>query len=600
MKAQLLFFWLFAFQILLSAQNINQLLRLAQQYEEGGRWKEAQQLYESMLTSNPDHPVIYERLKSLYLNTFSFLEAKSMIERMIKRNPNQPNLKVDLGQVFLKMGEEEKARNIFDQLIDNHAKESHIYHMIASVFTKERMVDEAIETYLKGRAQLQEQSLYAMNLSRLYAARQQFDQASEELLKFHFQNPKQTALVLNQYLQFPAVNTVMNQLVGPVKHAIKQYPMDLDLYRILAKIYEYHDQIREALKTVQSLEEKSPQKNQGEALYLFAEGIFTKGFVGDAKTAYQTILTNYPHFQALDIVLYKLAGCFEAENNIQEAIRLYQRIIHDFPDRHFAKTAALQTGRLEREKLFEPEKSIQTFQSLINKYPGTPESWTAELELSKSYIMINDTSAAVPLLKRNIKRTHPDYPGHPLRALFQLAQLRYFQMKYKQSLMLLDSLAAGKWKSDLFRDPVVNDALNLQFFIESYIQAATIKLNQISKADYLTYQKKYREALTVLDTVLQKDITAPIQGDALMRKGTILMELNDLKNALVPFKTLSVKLPKHVLADYALERCGYLYEALNDPKKALEQYDRILTNYPHSLFTETARKRIRYLEQNAS
>ena len=78
------------------------------------------------------------------------------------------------------------------------------------------------------------------------------------------------------------------------------------------------------------------------------------------------------------------------------------------------------------------------------------------------------------------------------------------------------------------------------------------------------------------------------------------MEMNDLKNALIPFKTLSVKLPKHVLADYALERCGYLYEALNDPKKALEQYDRILTNYPHSLFTETARKRIRYLEQNAS
>jgi tetratricopeptide (TPR) repeat protein len=600
MKVHLLFLCLLLSPMLLAAQNINQLLRLAQQYEEGGRWKEAQQLYESMLTSNPDHPVIYERLKSLYLNTFSFLEAKSMIERMIKRNPGQPNFEVDLGQILLKMGEEEKARDLFDQLIQTHAKENHVYQMVASVFTAETMIDEAIETYLKGRAQLQEPSLYAMNLSQLYATRQQYDRASEELLNFHFQNPKQTALVLNQYMQFPQANTVMSQLVGPIKHAIKQYPMDLDLYRILAKILEHQEQVREALKTIQTLEEKSPEKNQGQALFIFAESIFTKGFVGDAKSAYQTILTNYPHYQALDIVLYNLAGCLEAENNIPEAIRLYQRIVRDFPDRHFAKIAALQTGRLERETLFKPEISVQTFQSLIKKYPGTPESWTAELELSKSYIMINDTSAATPLLKENIKRTHPDYPGHSLRALFQLAQLRYFQTHYKQSLMLLDSLTAWKWKSASFRDPVVNDALNLRFFIESYHQTAPAQLKKISRADYLAYQKKYRDALTVLDSVLQKEITEPIQGDALVRKGTILMEMNELKNALVPFTTLSVELPKHVLADYALERCGYLYEVLNDPQKAMEQYDKILTNYPHSLFTETARKRIRYLEQNAS
>ena len=600
MKIRYFLFTFFAFQIILAAQNINQQLRLAQQYEEGGRWKEAQQLYESILTSYPDNPVVYERLKTLYLNTFSFLEAKSMIERMIKRNPDQTNLQVDLAQVLLKMGEDAKARNLFDQILKDHAKESHAYQMVAAVFTNERMIDDAIETYLKGRAGLQEPALYALNLARLYAARGQFDLASEEMLQFHFQNPKQTALVLGQYLQFPKALKVMQQLTGPINSAISKYPMDLDLYRILAKIYEYHEQNREALKTLRLLEEKLPRKDQGQALYQFAESVFTKGFVRDAKSAYQTILTNYPHFQALDIVLYKLAECFESENNIQKAIELYQRIIHDFPNRHFARVAALQTGRLERDKLLKPDESIQTFQSLINEYPNTPESWTAELELSRSYLIVNDTTAAKPLLEKNIRRKHPDYPGHHLRALYQLAQLKYFQGHYKQSVMLLDSLASGRWESDSFRDPVVNDALRLRFFIERNIQNSPNELGFLSKADYLVYQKKYREALTVLDTVLQKEISEPIQGDALVRKGAILMDMSDLKEALVPFKMLITKLPGHELADYALERCGYLYESLNDPKRAIEQYDKILTNYPHSLFKETARKRIRFLEQNTS
>ena len=166
--------------------------------------------------------------------------------------------------------------------------------------------------------------------------------------------------------------------------------------------------------------------------------------------------------------------------------------------------------------------------------------------------------------------------------------------------MLLDSLASGRWESNSFRDPVVNDALRLRFFIESYVQTAPGDLGLLSRADFLVYQKKYGEALTVLDTVLQDEISEPIQGDALIRKGTILMDMSELKEALLPFKLLASKLPDHILADYALERCGYLYENLNDPKKALEQYDRILTNYPHSLFAETARKRIRFLEQNTS
>ena len=247
MKIRYLLFLFFAFHIMLSAQNINQQLRLAQQYEESGRWKEAQQLYESMLTSYPDNPVVYERLKILYLNTFSFLEAKSMIERMINRNPEQPNLQVDLAQVLLKMGEETKARGLFDQILKDHAKENHVYQMVAAAFTNERMIDDAIETYIRGRTELQEPSLYALNLARLYAARGQFDLASEEMLHFHFQNPKQTALVLNQYLQFPKASKVLQQLTGPIKGAISKYPMDLDLYRILAKIYEHQERIGEAL-----------------------------------------------------------------------------------------------------------------------------------------------------------------------------------------------------------------------------------------------------------------------------------------------------------------------------------------------------------------
>jgi len=399
------------------------------------------------------------------------------------------------------------------------------------------------------------------------------------------------------YLKYPKSERVLSQLADPIIKAITDAPNLTDLYRLLAKLYEHHESYGDALKVIQTLEKKSPEKNQGTALFQFAEDVFLKGSVNESKAAFQKILTSYPQFQRRDQVLFGLAKCYEAESDFHRSIDTYNQIIDEFPKRAFTQYAALRLGLLQRDRLFDQKSAIQTFSFIKKNYPFSSAAWTAEIELALCYIIDSDTSSAIPLLLQNINRKHPDRPGHALQAMYYLGQLYYYNGNYEKSLACLDSLASNKWHDLSFQHPVVNDGLQLRFFIKRYAKTYPLQLHYISRADYLSFKRKYNEACTILDTVIRNDIHIPIQGDALFKKATLFILLKKPDKALSCFQLLLDNYPNHFLSDHALERCGYLYEKLNNDKLALLQYEKLLTDYPHSLFIEDIRNRIRNIEK---
>ncbi|MBN2104393.1 tetratricopeptide repeat protein [bacterium] len=581
------------------AQDINQQLRLAREYESAGRWKEARQLYESMYSEQPNHPVLYERLKELYMRTFAYTNAKAIIERQLKHNPDNPHLEVDLARVIFRMGNEKGAFDKLDSILKKYPETVSVYQLVASVYTAERLYDLAIKTYLKGRETLNQPNQFAISLSQLYAAQSDYILASEELVSYLKKNPTRIQFVQTLYLKYPKSEQVLKQLTGPLKRALDGSPDQLVFYRLLAKLYEHHEQYADALKIIQTLEKESPDKNQGNALFQFAEEVFLKGSIIESKAAFQKILTSYPQFQKRDRVLFGLAQCHEAESDYQQAIITYKRIVSEFDTRDFSKYAALHMGLLQRDRLFNVEDAIHTFQSIKNKNPGIPISWTAELELAQCYMIKNDTVSALPLLLQNIHRRHPDRPGHDLQAMYHLGQLYYFNGDYKKSLVWLDSLASNKWRDSSFQHPFVNDGLKLRFYIHQYYKSYPVQLHYLSRTDHLIFQRDYETACTTLDTVMKNSLHAPIQGDALFKKGELMILLNKNKNALLYFQKLLDVFPHHLLADHALERCGYLYEKLNKNTLALKQYEKLLTDYPHSLFSDDIRKRIQNIEKKS-
>ncbi|MBN1781775.1 tetratricopeptide repeat protein [bacterium] len=582
------------------AQDIGQLLRLGTEYETAGHWKQARQLYESMLLDNPDHPLIIDRLKSLYIRTFAFDDARNLLENEIRRNPGRVSLEVDLAHVIFLTGNEKDALDRWYTLLKRHEFDAGIYPLIADVMTDERLYDKAADVYLLARKNLRNNTLYAVNLAQLYAAQLNFRDASRELVLYLNRNRNQLHYVKSVYLRFPVSSRVLTQLEEPILDAVEKNPDALFLYQLLTAVYEHHGLYDKALKMILALEKRPAKENRGNALFSFAETVFTQGAVQEAKTAYLEILTSYPRFQHRNQVLIGLAKCYEAEENPEKAVSLYQQIADEYPDRGFSASALLRKGLIQRDALFDVRGAVQTFQYLIRQYQGSSEHGTAELELASCYLKLNQCDSASILLNKNVSDPVSRSSGHRMQSLFLLAQSQYFQGSFSNALTWLDSLSAGKWLSDSFQHPLVNDALRLRFFIKQHQERYPVQLQRISHADFLIFQRKFDQALVILDSLTAGKWTAPIQADASFRIGSTTLSMNRYTAALNHFQKIPDTFPHHYLADQAIERCGTIYEKMGQKKSAVNQYERLLTDYPHSLFADEARNRIRILEQDRS
>jgi tetratricopeptide (TPR) repeat protein len=591
----LLFFWIF--QESLFSQDINTQFRLAREYEEAGRWKEARQLYESMLISEPDNESAFEGLKDLYIKTLSFTEAKSLIERQLSRHPDQIQLEVDLAMVIYCMGEPEHAFKHLDSILKEHNRLSTAYQAVADLYTSQRLYDRAIETYLLGRKNIGDEDLYAISLSRLYAAKQKYGEASDELLNHLKANPGQLNYIEDLYLDFPQSNSVLSQIEPSLKKALRSYPDQIHLYTLLSKVYEHYTQYEAAYDIIIALEARVPEREKGRALFSFAETIFSQGVLKIAKSAYLNLLTSYPHFNYRDRTLLGLANCYEAENNFRKAADTYQQVIDLVPQNQVSASALLRKGLIERDHLSETSESVRTFMVLKNSYRDFPESIIGELELASCYIILNDFDASREILNSIISRPITENPKLKVRAIYQLAQLYYYIGDIDHSLAWLDSLSLNKWYVSSFQHPIVNDGLRLRFFINQYRNFYPHQLNLLSRADLLTVQKKYQNAVVLIDSIVIESPSVAIQADAFFRLGEIYLLMDDKHRSMINFSRIYDHYPEHYLADLSLERCGYILELLGDKKEASLTYEKLLTNYPQSIFREEIRNRIRNIEQ---
>lgn len=92
------------------------------------------------------------------------------------------------------------------------------------------------------------------------------------------------------------------------------------------------------------------------------------------------LLVRYPQSPFADNALY-LAGLSAVEDkNYAEALRFFQRVQDEYPagnkavSAHFAKAMAYKLMNLDLQ-------AKRTLQEVINKYPGSPESFRADNEM---------------------------------------------------------------------------------------------------------------------------------------------------------------------------------------------------------------------------
>ena len=126
------------------------------------------------------------------------------------------------------------------------------------------------------------------------------------------------------------------------------------------------------------------QNNLGTHNMLIANYYYTqsvgqgKGGLKGAQSRYREILDKYPNFGNSDQVLFKLANTYMLEEETDQAVRYYQRIVRDYPNSDYVAESKKQLELIgatipepnpERMKVLPPEDA-SFFQNFKNEFFG--------------------------------------------------------------------------------------------------------------------------------------------------------------------------------------------------------------------------------------
>ena len=228
---------------------------------------------------------------------------------------------------------------------------------------------------------------------------------------------------------------------------------------------------------------------------------------------------------------------------------------------------------------------------------GIREKSKAQLKLQLAdFLVLENNIWEASLMYIQIEKQFKNDPiGHI--AKFKNAQVYYFAGEFDWCQAQLEVLKASTSKL------IANDALELSVLItDNYNMDTSEKAMKLfSYGDMLSNQYKFKEALTVYDSVFENFKDHSLSDDILLRKAKVLINMHQYDSAIFQLNLLEKNYPNSILIDNVLFLIATTYEdKLGDLELAKSYYRKILFNYPGSLYVVDARNRFRKLSGNTN
>jgi len=162
-----------------------------------------------------------------------------------------------------------------------------------------------------------------------------------------------------------------------------------------------------------------------------------------------------------------------------------------------------------------------------------------------------------------------------------------------------DHILAFKITSSEKKIIISNDAIDLSLLITDNLSLDTtdIVMRMYAKAEMLAYQRKYIEALSLYDSLINKYQFHSLVDEALFEKYKIYYELDDFDNCIFALNKILDYNLNDILADDATYYLAKIYdEKINDINLALLNYNIIIEKFQGSIYYDFSRKKIRSIQ----
>ena len=214
-----------------------------------------------------------------------------------------------------------------------------------------------------------------------------------------------------------------------------------------------------------------------------------------------------------------------------------------------------------------------------------------KLELGDVYVFEDLVWDASLIFSQIILDFKDDPLGH--EAKYRNARISYYTGDFAWAQTQLNALKASTSKL------ISNDAINLSLLITDNFNLDTIvePMEMYARADLLIMQRRYGEAVSTLDTLVEAWPGHALEDEILMLKGDLALKNGDVEEALTYYQEVADLHFDDITGDDALYKLAVIYDQIvNDLVVAEELYEKLIFEFSGSLHVIEARKRYRELK----
>ena len=565
---------------------------LAKEYYQKGDFEKALVLYKKLLKTSRSSPDYTLKVIECHQQLNQLKAAKEYIETQILQSWH-PQFLVELGYNYQLQKKPKLASSNYDQALLIIEQRPEYVYGVGQRFESHSLLNQAIQAYEIGLA-VAPNAAYYYQLAGLYAAQQNIEKMMERYLDYVQTSP-------------PYMNQIMRLLADYISEDSRK-PYNQLFKKVL-------------LKKLQAAPD--PLWNQWLGWLYVQQNEFSKAFIQE-KAVYRR---SPKSFQGL----INLAVLANEQNAYEIALNIFEFIIQNATDTRLlilanCKLLELQLEIAKDSKIY-PEINA-SYVELLDRYKLGQQS--IELQLSYAQFLAfydNKLDTASTFLKIALKENLPALTAAKLKMM--LADVFVAQNKFNQALLYYTQIQLAVKNSPLAQQArfkvaktsyykgdfdwaetqlkvlksstsqlIANDALELKLLITDHkaIDSLYTALKRYAKADLLMTQKKPKEAILVLDSILENHKADPIIDQVLLFQAHVYESQKQYVKAASNYLLIIKNHKEEILIDDAYFYLAELYRTqLEDSEKAQHNYESIIFNHEDSIHFVEARRQYRIL-----
>lgn len=603
---------LFLLTAVISAQTAsdNNKYRLAQSYQNSGKYEKAENILEELYNKYPNNNRFWGSLNDVYIQLKKYDKSINLLRQQIKQSPNNIQIYGKLGTTYYIKGDNQKAFETWEEGINTNPDKPGIYRAIANYAINNRVFDKAVEYLQRGKDISNDPYIFSLNLANIYSVTMKYKKAADEYCSILDNDEKQLPSVRSRMNNYLTSKDAVDQTLEVVNNYWEETEKVVYL-KLLKYLYIQNENYEKAYEAVKTLDEET--RKNGAEIFQFAREAYQDSRFEIASSAYKKVMEDYSNSPFEASAKFGFARTMEAALNKKESsadnwkpynpnvnidtakyseiIEAYRELSRSNVKNTLFNEALYRIGVIKFNKFNALKQAKGIFSKVASQAPFLEVGLKSNLMLSRIAIKKGNLDSAQAYLKEVLdNRKAPEDLRN--QAVYTQARIAFWSGEFGKTLDKLDKITSK------LSDDYANNAIELSTIVNTFRKDST-NLLKYAKADFQSEKGEFQKAAKLYKEIAYNEDIILLNDIAKYKYAEVLLAMDDISNATAVLKEITNSENETLYSDNALFLLANTYNfALNDKKSAIKAFQKLLEKFPNSLYFDESRKKIINLEKS--